>query len=208
MAQRGFVGMRRHTDDGQAGIAPAIHLPDEGCDVHARFARQAHVHEHAVWRTGLLQPLQRRGAVRHRMRLVAQGFEVTLAHDAVNAVVLDDQHRERLVVRRGGGQGGCAAGLSPWVCGRLYGGRRERQFEPDYGALAFDAFQAEVATHQRHQPLADGQPQAGTTLALVGWVLHLVKRFEDRILLCQRDANACVADEKHQPHLPLSSRGR
>ena len=80
--------------------------------------------------------------------------------------------------------------------GRIGCDVRRRQADPKAKArpLAFAAFNPDGAAHQRDQPLADGQPQAGPLELARPGVVGLIELAEDVVDLVGRDADAGVLD--------------
>ena len=127
---------------------------------------------------------------------MAEQFEVAGAHQAVDLVVLDHQHRQR--PQRDAGRGAVV-----FSGGGQAVGDREIQGEAHAGALAEPALQGDLAAHRLHQALADRQPQAGAAVVAVGGVLDLEEGLEHLGGLVGRDADAGVADREAEPGLAL-----
>ncbi|MCY1512834.1 hypothetical protein D9M68_473100 [compost metagenome] len=107
-------------------------------------------------------------------------------HLAVQGDVFHHQHVQRP------GQGFCSQD------GRLAAGALQHQLEPEAAALAFHALHAQAPAHQFHQPLADGQAQAGAAIALGHRLAGLGEALEDLRLHLRGDADAVVGDADAQ----------
>ncbi len=188
--------MRRHGDDGQAVPAFIGQRADLAGHFRPRAARQAHVQQYRVdLDIRALQQRQRGLAIGRGQRGVAERLEVAQAHQAVDVVVFDHQHRQRLA------RLSCLRGARRRLRDR--GHDAERQLEPHLGAFARRAGEADAALHQLDQATADGEAQPGAAVAPVRGVLDLHERLEHGLLLRLRDADAGVADGEAQAHRPV-----
>ena len=121
-----------------------------------------------------------------------------LGDDApVGGVVFDDQQALAGELRLRGLPGRRRGG----------GGGPGQNGEMERGALAGIALDPDLAAHQLGQALADGQAQAGAAVMAGGGGIHLLERFEQAVLLVQRDADAGVAHgEMQQPLLGMAEK--
>src|SRR4051794_1814968 len=105
---------------------------------------------------------------------------------------------------RGGERRGVqvAAGMfNSWRTNHTFSGpgggnpvRPHRQLDPERAALAFPALDADLAAHQLHVLLDDGQAQPGVQAVAVARRVGAVEALEDVLARLLRDADARVAD--------------
>ena len=89
--------------------------------------------------------------------------------------------------------------VSRHICGHPHGNA-----EVEGAALAHHAAELQLAPHQPHQPLADGQAQSGTTVFARGRALGLCEAGKYLGLCIGRNANAAVMHFKQQVNVLLA----
>ena len=147
-----------------------------------------HVHQHRIETLWIgRQCFHRLPAVLGQPHLGAFAPQHGQGHLLIECVVLGQQETQALQARRTGGR----------HQRRMHGhvslvAQGQCDIEGEGGTLARLAVQRDLPPHHGHQPLADGQAQAGTAEAAGGGGLPLRETVEDARLLLRRDANAGV----------------
>ena len=169
-------------------------------ELEAVHVRHLHIQNCQIVRRSLRDGAAQRGqSIRgsgHFVDLDGFGGQHTVKNAPIGLIVIDDEHAPT-------GQRGNRSNPA----GRSYfGGQRNRKGE--LAAASHFTRDLELASHELHHALRDGETQAGSTVAARHGRVRLRELLEDRLPMFRRNADSRVADGKAQSHVIVRDRHR